>query len=454
MVDKALRKEFYQVLDFAVGFEFAGARHPGYLTSDKYVPGLHADAGTDTIDALRGAIDFSAGEGAYLFSGMRGAGKTTELQRMQSQLHAAGDFFVLYTDARDHFSLVSRQEIGGFLLTLCAAVTEAIAAHPELGKNFADKGIWQRFVDTLLREVDLKELSAELSWNLSSEIGAKIAAKAALKQSTSLTDRLRERLRARAESLARLAEEFFSEVAGYIKKISGRPRVLLIVDSLEHIRGSSRKESQDVYESLATLFSSHTSELQPRSLSIVYSIPPYLAAISQGFAAFYAGGRIFPLAMVHVVNRTRDRSPNGEGVTLMLEVIRRRFGRWDEFFDEPGLRQLALKSGGDLRDFFRLIKACLTTSEQQMLPYPQSVLAYAEATLREDFRYLSNQDLDWLVKVTATNQIELPSIDHLPQLATLLDGKAMLNYRNGDDWYDAHPLLRERIERHASTASN
>jgi hypothetical protein len=36
----------------------------------------------------------------------------------------------------------------------------------------------------------------------------------------------------------------------------------------------------------------------------------------------------------------------------------------------------------------------------------------------------------------------------LPTLAHFLDNRLVLNYRNGSDWYDVHPLLRELVDAH------
>lgn len=452
MTDKEQRKAFYRVLDLNLRFGALGEEQGRFLGQDKYVPDLHSESGTDIVGALREAIEFSAGEAGYLFSGMRGSGKTTELLRMQSEMAAEGEFFVLYTDARDHFNLVARVEIGDFLLTLCAALAETVAANDQLGTDFAKRGIWSRFIDTLFAEVELKEMSGEVSWALAPGVNAKIAGKAALRHNPGLKEQIQRKLRERSESIATQADVFFDEVAAYVRERTGRSRVLLLVDSLEHLRGTTRAESLDVYESLATLFTRHATELQPRSMSLVYSIPPYLTAISQGFAAFFGGGRVFPLAMVHIFHREPGRRTVDDGLILMREVVARRFPQWDRFFAEASLKRLAASSGGDLRDFFRLLRACLTSSDQSHFPYDDLMLSYAEATLREDFRFLSNEDLAWLVKVEETRQIQLPSLKDLPQLAALLDGKAMLNYRNGDDWYDVHPLLRDRVRQHAAAA--
>ena len=37
-------------------------------------------------------------------------------------------------------------------------------------------------------------------------------------------------------------------------------------------------------------------------------------------------------------------------------------------------------------------------------------------------------------------------IEELPRLARFLDTSLVLNYHNGDDWYDVHPLIRQEIE--------
>jgi hypothetical protein len=41
---------------------------------------------------------------------------------------------------------------------------------------------------------------------------------------------------------------------------------------------------------------------------------------------------------------------------------------------------------------------------------------------------------------------ELPSLDALPDFARLQEGKYLLHYRNGEDWYDVHPLLRAEVK--------
>jgi hypothetical protein len=54
--------------------------------------------------------------------------------------------------------------------------------------------------------------------------------------------------------------------------------------------------------------------------------------------------------------------------------------------------------------------------------------------------------------VVRTHEHGLRSLDELDTLAQLLDGKLILKYRNGEDWYDVHPLLWDAVERHVESA--
>jgi hypothetical protein len=50
-----------------------------------------------------------------------------------------------------------------------------------------------------------------------------------------------------------------------------------------------------------------------------------------------------------------------------------------------------------------------------------------------------------LKNIAASHDACLPSNSKLGTLARFFDGKLVLNYRNGEDWYDVHPLIRENV---------
>ncbi len=52
-----------------------------------------------------------------------------------------------------------------------------------------------------------------------------------------------------------------------------------------------------------------------------------------------------------------------------------------------------------------------------------------------------------VVIVFGLNMSGIGSSDELPRLALFFDNNLVQNYRNGDDWYDIHPLLKDEINK-------
>jgi hypothetical protein len=168
-------------------------------------------------------------------------------------------------------------------------------------------------------------------------------------------------------------------------------------------------------------------------------------------AAYYSGGQIFMLPSVHVYeNQPQDgEAPvrSDEGLEAMLTIVAKRFPEWKEFFTREQLLRLAASSGGDLRDFFRMIELCIIEALNPTslpLPLQDKVIANAESALRNDMP-LARDDKARLKTVQEKHKSEWDNLDDLPNFARLMEGKYILNYRNGDNWFDVHPLLRSAV---------
>ena len=79
------------------------------------------------------------------------------------------------------------------------------------------------------------------------------------------------------------------------------------------------------------------------------------------------------------------------------------------------------------------------------MPVPDALITDAEDAVRNDMLPIANDDRDWLRRIIQSHKPELPSLDALPDFARLQEGKYLLHYRNGEDWYDVHPLLRAEV---------
>ena len=74
-------RTFYNALNFDTPVDFGQEELAPGLGRDKYVENLHGAAASDPVQELADQIDLSDSAGAYLFTGNRGTGKTTELLR-------------------------------------------------------------------------------------------------------------------------------------------------------------------------------------------------------------------------------------------------------------------------------------------------------------------------------------------------------------------------------------
>ena len=81
--------------------------------------------------------------------------------------------------------------------------------------------------------------------------------------------------------------------------------------------------------------------------------------------------------------------------------------------------------------------------------FRSKVLEDAENDLRNDMP-LADDVIKWLKKIQQSHKRELTNQDMLPDFARLTESKYILNYRNGKDWFDVHPLLRTIVTASAS----
>jgi hypothetical protein len=438
-------KRFFNALDFDTPINFGvEGLVENSLGEELYVPSLHGKSDSDSVQQLADYIDFSESAGAYLFTGNRGTGKTTELLRLAKILDGYG-LEVFYVDMTEYLNLSQRVEISDFLISVLGAFSEKVGQR--IGSEPGKKGFFERVCDFLQTDVKFSEFN----------IKGPVEFKAALNQNPTFKDKLQIATRGHLEQLVKQGRDFALEAVMQIRHKRGdkNRKVVLIVDSVERLRGvGDASDVQEVFKSAETLFSSHSDKLRFTGLNVVYTVPPYLQALAGALGASYAGGQIYALPSVHVYQckpapglRPAVSKP---GVDKMLAIVAKRYPDWSAFFTENQLSRLATSSGGDLRDFFRMMRLTLTRTPAAVaeLPVPDFFLDDAENAVRNDMLPIADIDRKWLAKISLSHEPELPSLDELPNFARLQQGKYLLNYRNGESWYDVHPLLWEEVKAH------
>jgi hypothetical protein len=72
-----------------------------------------------------------------------------------------------------------------------------------------------------------------------------------------------------------------------------------------------------------------------------------------------------------------------------------------------------------------------------------------ESQLRSELLPIAADDGRWLARIRRNKDTALESTDDLPRLARFLDSNLIMNYLNGEPWYDIHPLLAAEVDKYA-----
>jgi hypothetical protein len=293
--------------------------------------------------------------------------------------------------------------------------------------------------------VDVDEISAGLG------DGLEVGIKATLKSDPTFKQELQKRMAGHLGALVADVREYFLECVQKLKKRHGvAAEVVLLVDSVEHIRGTS-VNAAEVQSSVEMLFAGHADKLHLPHLHVIYTVPPYLKVRHPHLGALYAPGGLKVLPAVKV-REDESREPYEAGLDAIEKVARAR-GEWPRLLGERKvLDRLALCSGGHLRDLLHILAEILLRADA--LPVEPTAIDRAVDQVKNEFLPLADKDAVWLDRVSQTHKASLEETDRLPDLARFLDTHLILCYRNGHEWYDVHPLIADEVRDQAKRAAS
>ncbi|MES9904536.1 MAG: hypothetical protein ABW168_17900 [Sedimenticola sp.] len=403
-----------------------------------YVPYMQEDVEElDPVARLYTEIDYSASESLQMVSGQRGTGKSTELLRLKGTLEDNG-YIVFHIDMLEYIHTSEPIEISDFLLASTMALAEA--AKDVYGLDQIHEGYLTRLMSFIQTEIKLDEIAIKGG---ATDFGTEI--KMRLQRDDSFKRKLQETSRGHISRLVEDAHQFVVELVTSLREKTGNPdqQIVFIIDSFEQIRGHANNANK-VHDSIVQLFSTHGRNLKFPMLHMVITVPPYLNSAAPGVAAML--GATSPVMWPSIHTRKKSGETDEKGLGVLTTIISKRSDRIDEIFRPEALRRMAANSGGELRIMFALVKASLAINganlDRMELPVPQRVIIQAEDQLRRSMLPITDEDVRKLAFVHASKQSELEDMDELPELARLFDFNLIINYRNGDDWYDIHPLIQ------------
>lgn len=413
-----------------------------------YVPILEGLEEKDPILRLALRIELAQSESVDLLTGFRGNGKSTQLRRLKRHLQEQG-CHVFLVDMIEYVFMTKPIELTDFLLSLTAAL--AVQAEEDAGLRPLSRSYIERMVGFLRSEVELGDI--ELGLEAGVEGGPKLGAKLGMRLKTDaiFKEQLQAKLKGRATRVVDDGRSFVSEMVDAIRKKSKDrdKKVVVLVDSMEQLRGVGTDGPQ-VHKSVLELFSGEAANLSFPKLHVVYTIPPYLLPLSQNLGRSLGGHPISVWPNIHV--RNQDGTPDPKGLSVTEQLVERRYPDWSRVLSRKQLHRLAESSGGDIRDYFRLVREAALTLSVVRASRPEAamtedMLADVEQVLRNELLPGSDQDVKWLEEIHRTKRPSLSTTEELPALARFLDGNLIMNYSNGEPWNDVHPLLVDQVRR-------
>ena len=416
---------------------FTGRRaEPLEPTDPLYVPILQSSPGKDPILDLFRRISWAESESVSLLTGFRGNGKSTELRRLRKLLKE-DDCRVILVDLARYTLLTKRIELPDLLLGLMVAVTVEI--REEAGWDPVAEKLWEP-VAHFLGSIQVEGLSFKAEvFGLGVELATRLS------RDPTYKELVQKGLRGHYSSIVRLTNNYMTGLVEAIRQRSGikDKKVVILVDSLEQLRGVG-DEAEEVQNSVVELFSGQAANLALAQVHMVYTVPPYLLARAPGAARLLGGGTVAVWPNIHVRDREGKDDPTGMGI--METVVQKRAENWASFLSSEQLHELARSTGGDLRDYFRLLRECAIALRNSEKPTVDAeVLTKVQRQLRQELTQLADEDAVWLARVHEKKDTALQKNEDLPRLIRFLDSNLIMNYLNGEPWYDLHPLILEDV---------
>lgn len=427
MVDKAQLRAFRTAL--AQSDKDLGPTDP------KYVPNLHGSDQEDVIARLLDDLMIRGGGEIFYFSGQRGTGKSTELRRLETLVNAESAQAIRF-DSLDYISDTDLVTVETLLLLVTAGLADWALHHYK--QPLLSASAWERFTQFLQTELQITDVTVYgVKTKLKEQQATVIEAVKRLSEPRQWTKRL---------------QGFASDIVDVIRTATKRDKVVLIVDSLERLRGVSDEDQKAMFTHVVTAFVGEFDRLRIPGASTVYSVPPYLALLAdvRNYVPSYS------LASVRVFDKpggAAHRTPRADGLQAMQRLIEKRFALWREVLTPEALNDLAQWSGGDLRHFMqRLVSGVVGQAQFALdrLPLPSGdaiLVSVHDENRGETERLTVRSEWPLLKDISTThNAIAADRGESLRALARLFETRVILNYRNGQEWFDVHPLLWPLID--------
>lgn len=357
----------------------------------------------------------------FYFSGHRGCGKSTELLHMLGNSQIQKRYWPVIFSIREEADILDLN----FSDILLAIGGKLFRTYRRQGGDLPEQLIeelnnWRGKVEKEIRTISVGRVNGY-------ELGASIDAfflNAGMKMKLEPATRV---------ELRQVIEKDITGLINVINKIAvaiyqKEKRIpLVLIDDLD----------KPGLEIARAIFHDRREIMMQPNCAIVYTVSSALF-YSKEFDAIRDQAIFLPNINLHLPLKLNDYDL--EGYETMRKFVQIRMN--SELIESSALEDAITYSGGVFREMARIMRTALGRARRRKaMQIDASDIDWAATEIRNEYRrILDKNDLAFLRKIHEHNRLEYS--DRLRPLLQLL---AILEYRNGENWCDIHPVLRRLL---------
>ncbi|MBD2198668.1 MULTISPECIES: AAA family ATPase [Calothrix] len=402
----------------------------------RYVDCQDVRGDADIFQELGNRMRLANTNTCQLYSGHRGAGKSTELLRLKKYLENR-QFYVVYFAADEEDIDSEDAQYTDILLACTRRLLKDLQkiANPRPILNWL-KSLWGELKDLAQTPIEFESL----------EIEAQIAQFAKLTANLRAVPQLRQQIRQKIDphtvTLIQVLNEFLTDAKKNLP--NGCNKLAVIVDNLDRMVLVKDGDNTNYEE----VFVDRSGQLKGLDCHLIYTAPISLLYSKRGtdIRDIYGECLILPMIMV----KTPDGAIYQPGLKKVKELISKRVRQIapevspeKDIFDSPEtLERLCLMSGGHVRNLLLLTQDAIGRIDE--LPITKNAVQRAITQARDTYRR-TVENSQWHLLAEVSRSKKLPGDD---LYRSLMYNRCLLEYKYIDDegemqrWYDIHPLIQ------------
>ncbi len=362
-----------------------------------------------------------------LFTGFRGAGKSTELYRIHQYFNHKDRYFSVFIDLEEEMDM-SNFYYEDFYFVLLFKFSKVLAENKKLKSKTK---IIDNILEDLLSDKEISKVvekdykvsasaSTGAGFNILNLFKSKIDLKGEFATNTAIATIIRKKLKNNLLGIIRKFNDALNEIRPLIIKNGLGKDILFIIDSFERV-------DFEIYRQLIVLNSYVIRELQA---NLILSIP----IGAQFLANEVAARNIFNTVYLPVIQIKKVKNRR-----LLAKLLKKRIDFETFFENEEVLEYLIRKSGGVIRQLLKLTVYCLMNSTEGKLKLEEVKEDIKEYGRTEFYDALNNKQIK-ILKDLKAGKYEFRPADEEDNL--LLLNLFVLKFNSH---YEINPVLEEWI---------